>query len=72
MKRHRVTIDTSPQVLEALDAMLATGLYGLSRAHVAERLLAGAVARELAQGLLGRVRPDLRPGLRPRGRKRNP
>lgn len=39
----RVTISTTPQVIEALDALLATGLYGFSRADVAERLVAAGV-----------------------------
>lgn len=35
----KITITVTPQVGEAIDALLATGLFGFSRADVARRLV---------------------------------
>lgn len=43
MKRPRLSCTTSPQVAEALDALLWTGLWGRTRAEVVERLLCHAI-----------------------------
>lgn len=37
--RTRITIEPTPQVVAALDALLSTGLFGFSRADVARRLV---------------------------------
>jgi len=43
----KVHLEITPQVSEAIDELVATGLYGRSRATVARQLLYGAVRLQL-------------------------
>lgn len=43
MKRPRLSFTTSPQVSEAIDALLWTGLWGATRSAVVERLVCHAI-----------------------------
>ena len=60
-RRQRVTVEPHRKVVDILDIMVATGLYGCTRAECALRLIEAGVRRELAEGMLGRTRPDLAP-----------
>jgi hypothetical protein len=56
-KRHlrrskRITISVSPQVSELIDQMLAMGLFGLSRAAIAERLVCEGILKRLESGII--------------------
>lgn len=42
----RLTLKTTPQVIETLDTLLRTGLFGFTLEDVAERLLCRELLRE--------------------------
>lgn len=48
-----VTISTSPQIVAALERLRDTGLFGLSRAKVAERFVCDGVRAAQLAGFLG-------------------
>jgi len=50
--RVRLSCTTSPQVGEAVEALLWSGLYGRTRAEVVERLLCDAVAEKIRAGVV--------------------
>lgn len=69
MKRRAITLTLTPQVSEAIDGLLATGLFGLSRAQVARELLYRAVREHLdfvPPDGVKRKRLDPIPGVVPR------
>lgn len=45
-------ISTTPQVVDMLDRLVETGLYGKNRAEAAEELLRGKVIEAIRDGLL--------------------
>lgn len=48
----RITVSVSPQVSDYIDQMLAMGLFGLSRAAIAERLICEGIIKRLESGLI--------------------
>lgn len=51
-KRIRLSCTTSPQISEAIEQLLWSGLYGSSRAQVVERLICDAVGQKISTGLV--------------------
>lgn len=49
---NRITITISPQVSDMIDQMLAMGLFGLSRAAIAERFVCDGIIKRLESGLI--------------------
>lgn len=50
-------ISTTPQVVDMLERLVETGLYGKNRAEAAEELLRGKVIEAIRDGLLSLPRP---------------
>lgn len=50
--RVRLYCTATPQMGEAVEKLLWTGLFGLNRSQVVERLLSEAIGRHLADGVL--------------------
>ena len=53
----KVTISTSPALLQDLNKVVATGYFGNTRSEAAERLLAEAIRNLLREGTLVRKEP---------------
>lgn len=49
----RVAAAVTPQISEAIDKLLWSGLYGTTRADVVSRLLSEGIVRCLVDGLVG-------------------
>jgi len=52
IKTRKLTISTTPQVIEYLKQLLETGLYGKNEAEAAERLLSRALDEYLGSNRL--------------------
>jgi hypothetical protein len=50
--RVRLSCTTSPQISEAIEQLLWSGLYGNSRAQVVERLIADAVVAKIRERVI--------------------
>ncbi len=50
-----ITVSTTPPVVDYLERLVATGLFGKNPAEAAERLISDGVKQQLAEGTL--IRP---------------
>lgn len=57
MSGKRITVTLTPQVNDLIDQMLATGLFGSSRAAIVERLVCDGVLKCLESGLIKQQPP---------------
>ena len=59
-KSTRITITLTPQVSDLIDQMLAMGLFGFSRAAIAERLICDGIIKRLESGIIKQATPAKR------------
>ncbi|MCH2128001.1 MAG: hypothetical protein MK179_02600 [Pirellulaceae bacterium] len=64
---HKLTIATTPQVIEVLDWLVQQGFHGKSRSEVAEELLRRTLLKEHVEP--NRFGPDVSPTQKPAGSK---
>ncbi len=57
MARPRITITVAPQVSAHIDTLLATGLFGLNRAQLVERLMCDRLIELANEGWIKVRRP---------------
>ena len=48
----RLQVTTTPEVVECLEAIARTGLYGKSRAEIADRLVSEGIRRLIGDGII--------------------